>query len=160
MRSAGTRTGTGDVVDHAAGQCGVRAAELFLRNLFARQLFHHRWASREDRTLAAQDHQRNPVAQCQLRQPIALRVAAGPDTACQSGEVLGADHHRGAVDESGSGDDPVGRDVSADQSAELAERALVEKVLETRAGVELALAVMLGESLGATHRTRLLAPTA
>ena len=59
----------------------------------------------------------------------------------------------------GAGDDPVGRNVAADQGAELAESALVKEVLETRAGVELALAVVLGEPLRATHRVRLLAPT-
>ena len=40
--------------------------------------------------------------------------------------------------EAGADHDPVGRDVAADERAELAERALVEKVLEARAGVELA----------------------
>ena len=60
--------------------------------------------------------------------------------------------------EAGAGDDPVGRDVAADERAELAERALVEKVLEARAGVELALAVVLGEPFRAAHRMRALTP--
>ena len=41
-----------------------------------------------------QHHQRNPVAQRQLGEPVALRVAAGADAARQRGEVLRADHHR------------------------------------------------------------------
>ena len=41
-----------------------------------------------------QHHQRDPVAQRQLGQPVALGVAAGSDAARQGGEVLGADHHR------------------------------------------------------------------
>ena len=59
----------------------------------------------------------------------------------------------------GAGDDSVGRDVTADQRAELPERALVEQVLEPRAGVELALAVMFGEPLVAAHRPRALTAT-
>ena len=56
------------------------------------------------------------------------------------------------------GHDSVGRDVAADKRAELAERALVEKVLQPRTGVELALAVVLGEPLVAAHRPRALTP--
>ena len=92
-------------------------------------------------------HQRHLVAQRQLGQPVALGVAAGPDAARERGEVLGTDHHRRAVDHPGAGDDSVGRDVAADERAELAERALVEQVLEPRAGVELALAAMFGQPL-------------
>ena len=39
-------------------------------------------------------HQRNPVAQRQLGEPVALGVAARADAARQGGEVLRADHHR------------------------------------------------------------------
>ena len=56
----------------------------------------------------------------------------------------------------GADDDAVGRDLTADQRAELAERARVEQALDPRAGVELALAVMLVEPLGPAHRPRVL----
>jgi hypothetical protein len=42
--------------------------------------------------------------------------------------------------------------VAAYERAELAERALVEKALETGAGIELALAVVLRQPLRPTHR--------
>ena len=66
-------------------------------------------------------HERDPVAQREFGQPVAFRVSAWSDAARQGREVLGADHHRRTVDESGAGDDPVGRDVTADERAELAE---------------------------------------
>src|SRR5262245_10136738 len=93
-------------------------------------------------------HERDPVAQREFGQPVAFGVSAGPDAARQGGEVLGADHHGRAVDEAGAGDDSVGGDVAPDERAELTERALVEKVLEARAGIELALAMVLGQPLG------------
>lgn len=62
-------------------------------------------------------------------------------------------HHGSAVDQPGPGDDPVGGDVAADQAAELAERTLVQEVADAAAGIQLALAVMLGQALVTTHRT-------
>ena len=44
------------------------------------------------------------------------------------------DHHRGAVDQTRAGDDAVGGDLAADEGAELAERALVEQVVDARRG--------------------------
>src|SRR5262245_1234612 len=79
--------------------------------------------------------------------PVAFRFSPGPDAARQGGEVLGADHHGRTVDEAGAGDDSVGGDVAPDECAELTERALVEKVLEAHAGIELALAMVLGQPL-------------
>ncbi len=105
-----------------------------------------------------QHHQRNPVPQRQLREPIALRVSARADAARQRGEVLGTDHHRRAIDKARAGDDPVGGDLSAHQRAELSEAALVEKVVEACAGVELALAVMLRQPIRTPHRPRTLTP--
>ena len=105
-----------------------------------------------------QHHERNLVAQRQFGQSIALRVAAGADAARQCGEVLRTDHHRCPVDHSGACHDSVGRDVAADEGAELSERALVEKVLQPCAGVELALAPVLGQPFVAAHRPRALTP--
>ena len=68
-------------------------------------------------------HQRDSVADRELGDPVALGVAARPDAAGQGGEVLGADHHRHAVDLAGAGDDRVGRDLTADERADFAERA-------------------------------------
>ena len=42
---------------------------------------------------------------------------------------------------------------NADQAAELAERTLVQEVADAAAGIQLALAVMLGQALVTTHRT-------
>ena len=56
----------GEVVDHPAGQRDAGPAEVLLRNLFARRLFHDRRTCREDRALAAHDgevaHRRNQRA--------------------------------------------------------------------------------------------------
>ena len=104
-------------------------------------------------TRALEKHyQRHLVAQCEFGQPMTLGVSARADAAGQGGEVLGADHHRRTVDQPGTGDDAVGRDVSADEGAELTKRALVEEMLESTARVELALAVVLGQPLGPAHR--------
>jgi alkanesulfonate monooxygenase SsuD/methylene tetrahydromethanopterin reductase-like flavin-dependent oxidoreductase (luciferase family) len=47
---------------------------------------------------------------------------------------------------------------AADERAELTKRALVKKVLEARAGVQLALAAMLGQPVRPAHRPRTLTP--
>ena len=56
----------GEVVDHPAGQRDAGPAEVLLRNLFARRLFHDRRTRGEDRALAAHDgevaHRRNQGA--------------------------------------------------------------------------------------------------
>jgi hypothetical protein len=68
-----------------------------------------------------QHHQRNPVPHCEFGDAIALGVAAGADTARQRGEVFRAHHDGCAVEQSGADDDSVGRDVTADQGAQLVE---------------------------------------
>ena len=73
-----------------------------------------------------QHHERRLDAQRELRQAVALRVAAPADGSRERGEVLGADHDRPGVDEARARDDPVGRDVAAHQRSELAKRTRVE----------------------------------
>jgi hypothetical protein len=63
------------------------------------------------------------------------------------------------VEQSRADDDAVRRDLAADQRADLAERPLVEQAVEAGAGIEFALVVVLGESLGATHRPGVVAAT-
>ena len=53
----------------------------------------------------------------------------------------------------------VGRDLTADERADFAERARVEQPLDARAGVELALAAVLVEPLGPAHAPRVLTAT-
>lgn len=101
-----------------------------------------------------QHHQRNLVADCELGDAIPLGIAARGDGPCQRREVLRAYQHRHAVDLAGPGDDCVGRDLAANQCAEFAERAGIEKSLDPRAGVELALTVVPVEPLGAAHAAR------
>ena len=96
-------------------------------------------------------HQRDLVAQCQLGHPVALGIAARCDGSGHGREVLGADHHRRSVDQTGAGDDGVGGDLAPDERADLAECARVEQPLDARAGVELALGAVLVEPLGAAH---------
>ena len=105
-----------------------------------------------------QHHQRDLVAQRQLGEPVSLGVAAWADAARQRGEVFRADHHRRTIDKTRAGDDAVGRDLAADERPELAERAGIEESLESCAGIELALAAMLGEPLRSAHRHRALTP--
>ncbi len=100
------------------------------------------------------------LSQSQFGEPEPLGVAARADGAGQCGEVLGADHHRRSVDASRAGDDPVGGDLTAHQRAELLEGAGVEEVVDAGAGVEFALAVVLGQPLVATHLVRVLTPAA
>ena len=103
-----------------------------------------------------QHHQRNFVAQRQFGDAVSLGVASRSDAAGHRGEVLGAHHHRRAVDRAGADDDRVGRDLAADEGAEFAERARVEEPLDARAGVELALAAVLVEPLRPAHGQRML----
>src|SRR5262249_43801397 len=56
----------------------------------------------------------------------------------------------------GADDEPVGRDLTADEGAELAEGAGVKQPLDARAGVELAFAAMLVEPLKPAHGQRML----
>jgi hypothetical protein len=106
-----------------------------------------------------QHHQRNLVPQRQFGDAVSLRVAPGTDAAGHGGEILGTQHHRRAVDRPGADDKPVGRDLPADQRAELAERAGVEEPLDARAGIQFALAAVFVEPLRAAHRPRALAAT-
>ena len=104
-------------------------------------------------------HQRNLVAKRQFGDAVTLGVAAGTDAAGQGGEVLGAQHHRRTIDRTGTDDEPVGRDLAADERADFAEGARVEESLDARAGVELALAAVFVEPLGTTHAPRVLTAT-
>ena len=57
------------------------------------------WDARWAVTGALEDHdERDPVLKGELGQPEALGVAAEPIVPASDGEVLGADHHRPAVD--------------------------------------------------------------
>ena len=101
-----------------------------------------------------QHDQRDALGQGQLGDAPALRVAAETDRAAERGEVLGADHDRTPVDQPAAGDEAVGRDVAADERADLAERARVEEVVEALAGVEPSLVVALRQAVLAAHRPR------
>ena len=62
-----------------------------------------------------------------------------------------------AIDQAGPGDDAVGGGLAADQRADFAKRARIEKVVDARPGIEFALAVVLGQPLRTAHRQRALA---
>jgi hypothetical protein len=73
------------------------------------------------------------------------------DRSTEGREVFGADHHGPTVDQTRSGDDPVGRDVTADEGADLPECPGVEERLDARAGVEFAPRPVLRQPLGTAH---------
>ena len=86
----------------------------------------------EARTLE-HHHERHPVGDRDLGDPVALRVARLADGARLHGEVLGRDHHRTAVDAPGAHDERVGGQVRpADERAELLERPRIEEVVDAR----------------------------
>ena len=98
-----------------------------------------------------QHDQRHPVAHCEFGQAVALGIAARRDGAGQRREILRTDHHRPAVDESGAGHDRIGGDLATHHRAELLERPGIEQVLDPGPSIQLALAVMSGHPIGATH---------
>ena len=98
-----------------------------------------------------QHHQRDPIPQREFGQSVALGVPARADAAGQRGEVLGTHHHRRPVDQAGAGDNAVGRDLAADEGAELPERPLVQQVIKAATSIQFALAVVLGQAFPAPH---------
>ena len=99
-----------------------------------------------------QHHQRDAVTQRQLREPVALGVGAGPMLPASvvkssAPTITGEPSMRPEP-----ATIPSAAIVAADEGAELTEGARVEQVVEARAGVELALAVVLGQPLRTAHR--------
>ena len=102
-------------------------------------------------------HERHLLLERELRDPVALRGAAGADRSAEHREVLGARERAPASDRAEAAHEAVGGDVvePADQRADLAEAARVEERLDALARVALAPGVhVLLDALRAAHRPR------
>jgi hypothetical protein len=106
-----------------------------------------------------QHHQRDLVAYSQLGDPVPLGIAARPDSACDSGEVLGTQHDRSAVHLSRTDHYSVRGDLAAGQGAKFTETAAVDEVVDAGACVQLALGMVRSQSILSAHRERSVPPS-
>jgi hypothetical protein len=99
------------------------------------------------------EHEREALAGGDLGQAVPLVGVPGADGAALDREVLGCGQDGSAVDRAETGDQGVAGQVvqPTDQRAQLGEAAVVEEGVEALAGVELALAVLALDPLGAAH---------